>query len=70
MVGFSESTEHTRKQAPKVTAIEIWFGMLHRTPSAAELTSLATRLGGTTKPTTVINEVLASNEYRALIAGS
>jgi hypothetical protein len=70
MVGFSESSEYIRKQAPSVTVVEIWWGMLHRAPSAAEIAGYGTRIKTGTPATTIITEVLASTEYRSLVLGS
>jgi hypothetical protein len=69
MVGFSESSEYIRKQAANVTVIEIWLGMLHRAPTAAELTGYASRISGGTPATTIINEVMAGTEYKTVVLG-
>jgi hypothetical protein len=69
MVGFSESSEYIRKQAPTTTIVETWFGMLHRGASAAEMTGYTTRLKSGTPITTIMSELLASTEYRTLVLG-
>ena len=70
MVGFSESSEYVRKQSANVAVVEIWFGMLKRAPSSAELTGYAQRISSGTPTATIVTEVLASTEYRTLIEGS
>ena len=70
MVGFSESSEYIRKQAANVAVIELWFGMLKRAPSPAELSGYAQRIAGGTTPATIAGELLASTEYRSLVQGS
>lgn len=70
MVGFSESSEYIRKQRSNVAVIELWFGMLKRAPSPAELTGYAQRITDGTAPATIAGELLASTEYRSLIQGS
>lgn len=69
MVGFSESSEYIRKQGANVATVEIWFGMLHRAPSPAELTGYSARLAGGTPATTIMGEMLASTEYRTVVLG-
>lgn len=69
MVGFSESSEYIRKQAANVAVIEIWFGMLQRAPSPAELSGFAQRIKDGTNPRVIITELLASTEYRSLVLG-
>lgn len=69
MVGFSESSEYIRKQGAAVATVEIWFGMLHRAPSPAEVTGYSARLTGGTPATTIIGEMLVSTEYRTVVLG-
>lgn len=69
MVGFSESSEYTRKQGPTTATVEIWFGMLHRGPTPAELTGYSARLASGTPSTTIIGEIMASTEYRTVVLG-
>lgn len=69
MVGFSESSEYVRKQTPNTIVIEIWFGMLKRLPVQSELVNQAARLAGGTSSTTLISEVLGSNDYKLVVLG-
>lgn len=69
MLGFSEAPEYVRRTAPSVTAIELWFGMLHRAPSPTEATNVAGRLAAGVPVTTIVLELLASTEYRAVVTG-
>jgi hypothetical protein len=43
--------------------------MLHRAPTAAELTGYASRISGGTPATTIINEVMAGTEYETVVLG-
>ena len=39
MVGFSESNEHKTRRAGEVNTVDVFYGMLRRVPTAAELTT-------------------------------
>ncbi|MDQ6696249.1 MAG: DUF4214 domain-containing protein, partial [Actinomycetota bacterium] len=41
MIGFSESTEHKTRRAGEVNTVDVFFGMLRRVPTSAELTTWA-----------------------------
>jgi hypothetical protein len=69
MVGFSESSEYIRKQAAAVTVVELWWGMVKRAPTPAEVTGFSARLKDGTPATTIILELLASTEYRSVVLG-
>jgi len=69
MVGFSESSEYIRKQMAAVTVVEIWWGMLKRAPTPAEVTGFSARLKDGTPVTTIILELLGSTEYRSVVLG-
>lgn len=69
MLGFSEAPEYVQKMRPSVTAVELWYGMVRRAPSPAEVTSVANRITAGVPVTTIVLEVLASTEYRAVVEG-
>ena len=63
MIGFSESHEHKTRRAGEVNTVDVFFGMLRRVPTAAELATWAPV--STTSKLFVITSVLGMPAYDA-----
>lgn len=68
MVGFSESSEHVRKEQNFVTVDVLYIAMLDRAPTITELDTEATTLANGGTVTALADRIIASTEYANRIA--
>lgn len=69
MAGFSESSEHIRKEQYYVTVDVLYIFMLDRAPTFTELDTEASTLAGGGTSTKLADRIIASTEYANRIAG-
>lgn len=70
MVLFSESQENRTLTRPLVDALEIYFGLLEREPTASELDSAVARTGTLAGRLELIDEITTSLEYSERVGAS
>ncbi|MGI8755883.1 MAG: fibronectin type III domain-containing protein [Acidimicrobiales bacterium] len=68
MAGFSESSEHIRKEQYFVTVDVLYIFMLDRAPTVGELDTEASTLAGGGTVTALADRIIASTEYANRIA--
>ena len=68
MVGFSESNEYKRKTTALTDVVNVYTGMLRRTPTAAESTEWQAALKGGSARTDLVAALLASSAYDARVS--
>ncbi|WCO65028.1 DUF4214 domain-containing protein [Iamia majanohamensis] len=65
MTYYAESAEHRIKSASLVTPVVVWWGLLQRVPTPAEVSTAATSLATDPTGVTLVDDVLASPEWVA-----
>ena len=68
MVGFSESNEYKRKTTALTDVVNVYTGMLRRTPTAAESAEWQAALKGGSPRTDLVAALLASSAYDARVS--